>query len=198
MSSKIDPQLFSNHSHSIEHQACPECHETLGGELQLRHGKHGPFLGCNQYPQCNYIRPLHQNDGHIVKALGVECPQCNSQQHSGELVLRQGRYGMFVGCSRFPDCQHVEPLTQTQPAQAEQAIDCPECHTGHLVERKSRYGKSFFACDDYPKCKFSINFPPVEGICDECGFPLLVKKSLQSGDKILCADRKCQHQQMEQ
>ena len=42
MSSKIDHQLFSAHEHALEHEACPQC----DGELQLRHGKHGPFMGC--------------------------------------------------------------------------------------------------------------------------------------------------------
>ncbi|MCG6295251.1 topoisomerase DNA-binding C4 zinc finger domain-containing protein, partial [Vibrio vulnificus] len=47
MSSKIDRTLFSAHEHALEHTPCPQC----GGELVLKHGKHGAFLGCNQYPQ---------------------------------------------------------------------------------------------------------------------------------------------------
>ncbi|GAL16184.1 hypothetical protein JCM19233_7206 [Vibrio astriarenae] len=78
MSSKIDNQLFSAHEHALEHEACPKCQESgRSGELELRNGKHGAFLGCNQYPQCDYIRPLHQNDGHIVKHLGVACLNAN-------------------------------------------------------------------------------------------------------------------------
>ncbi|WP_153448046.1 DNA topoisomerase family protein [Vibrio algicola] len=207
MSSKIDTQLFSNHEHGLEHEVCPQCGDTLQGELHLRHGKHGPFLGCKQYPQCDYIRPLHQNDGHIVKELGVACPECAQKEDAalqGELVLRQGRYGMFIGCSRFPQCHHIASMDQSEPNQAPQAnIPCPEClqshatakDAGNLVERQSRYGKSFYACNAYPKCKFSINLPPVIGSCEQCGFPLLVEKKLASGVKILCANRKCQHQQ---
>lgn len=103
MSGKIDKQLFKAHEHALEHESCPEC----SGELTIRYGKRGPFLGCNNYPECEYIRPLKSNDGHIVKELGVPCPECES-----ELVLRQGRYGMFVGCSSYPKCTHIESLEQ--------------------------------------------------------------------------------------
>ncbi|WP_019274029.1 type I DNA topoisomerase [Vibrio coralliilyticus] len=194
MSGKIDHQLFSAHEHALEHKACPKCQsEQREGELQLRHGKHGPFLGCNQYPTCDFIQPLHQNDGHIIKELGLPCPEC-----SNELVLRQGRYGMFIGCSHYPHCDHIESLEQPseQEVQAEHA--CPECGKGHLVERKNRFGKVFFACDNYPKCKFAVNQPPVKGKCEKCGFPLLVEKKLASGMKHQCADRKCHHTQSEQ
>ncbi len=184
MSGKIDNQLFSAHEHALN-DPCPKC----GGALQLRHGKHGPFLGCMQYPGCDYIKPLHQNDGHIVKELGVPCPECGS-----ELVLRQGRYGMFIGCSAYPQCHHIE--SQDSPAEDEktsQLFACPECGKGHLAERKTRFGKTFYACDTYPKCKFAVNLPPIAGKCEKCGFPLLVEKKMASGTKSQCADRKCGH-----
>lgn len=63
------------------------------------------LLGCTAYPECDYIKPLHQNDGHIIKELGVPCPECGH-----ELVLRQGRYGMFIGCSHYPQCHHIESM----------------------------------------------------------------------------------------
>ncbi|MGY3568363.1 topoisomerase DNA-binding C4 zinc finger domain-containing protein [Vibrio paucivorans] len=188
MSSKIDHQLFSAHEHALEHESCPQCGDE-GGELQLRHGKHGPFLGCNRYPNCDYIKPLHQNDGHIIKPLGVACPEC---EH--ELVLRQGRYGMFIGCSNYPHCHHIESLDQA-PEKEQPKHACPECHKGHLVERKTRFGKLFYACDNYPKCKFAVNQPPIEGLCEKCGFGLLIEKKLASGTKYQCADRKCHHTQ---
>lgn len=194
MSGKIYHQLFSAHEHALEHKACPKCQsEKREGELQLRHGKHGPFLGCNQYPTCDFIQPLHQNDGHIIKELGVPCPEC-----SNELVLRQGRYGMFIGCSHYPQCDHIESLESPTEQEAQVEHACPECGKGHLVERKNRFGKAFFACDNYPKCKFAVNQPPVKGKCEQCGFPLLIEKKLASGVKHQCADRKCHHTQRQQ
>lgn len=66
-----------------KNEPCPQC----GAELVIRSGKHGPFLGCSHYPECDYIRPLKSSaDGHIVKVLeGKHCPDCGA-----ELVLRQG------------------------------------------------------------------------------------------------------------
>jgi putative DNA topoisomerase len=83
-----------------KNEPCPQC----GAELVIRSGKHGPFLGCSHYPDCDYVRPLKsQADGHIVKVL--EGPSCGAV-----LVLRQGRFGMFIGCSRYPECEHTELL----------------------------------------------------------------------------------------
>ena len=91
--------LFTVH----KNEPCPQC----GAELVIRSGKHGPFLGCSHYPECDYVRPLKsQADGHIVKILeGQLCPLCG-----GELALRQGRFGMFIGCSRYPECEHTEQI----------------------------------------------------------------------------------------
>lgn len=187
MSGKIDHQLFEAHEQALEHEPCPKC----GGELTLRHSKNGPFLGCSLYPKCEYIKPLHQNDGHVVKALGLACPDCQN-----ELVLRQGRYGMFIGCSGYPECHHIESLDQKN--EDEEALDnclCPECVVGYLVERKSRFGKIFFACDNFPKCKFAVNQQPVNGKCENCGYPLLVEKKAEKEGVYQCANRKCQHTQ---
>ncbi len=175
MSGQIDNQLFSSHGSALE-QHCPQC----GGELQMRHGKHGAFLGCANYPDCDFIKPLHQPSGQIIKALGVPCPECGN-----ELVLRQGRYGMFIGCESYPECHYIAHMDEEQP---QKQIACPACSTGNLVDRKSRFGKVFHACDSYPKCDFALNTEPVEGECQECGFKLLTKK--KSG--LVCADRKCQ------
>lgn len=185
MSGKIDNQLFSAHEHALDHEPCPQCQS---GKLLLKNGKHGPFLGCDQYPSCDYIKPLHQNDGHIVKELGVPCPDCGS-----ELLLRQGRFGMFIGCSNYPECHFIQsPNKQVEPEQTEQAsVSCPECAKGTLKERKSRFGKTFYACDQYPKCKFAVNHPPVEGHCQFCGFELLVEKKRASGTVQECASRRC-------
>ncbi len=187
MSGKIDHQLFEAHEHALEHDSCPQCGESHGGELVVRHGKSGPFLGCNQYPECDYIKSLHHNDGHIVKPLGIPCPECQQ-----ELVLRQGRYGMFIGCSAYPQCHHIEPL-ESSPEEVTESLFCPNCSKGTLVERKSRFGKRFWACDNYPKCKFAVNQLPLKGQCEQCGYPLLLKKATAKGEVIQCADRKCQY-----
>ncbi|NLS14367.1 DNA topoisomerase [Vibrio sp. SM6] len=188
MSNKINSALFSAREHALDNEPCPQCQI---GQLHLRHGKHGPFLACNQYPNCGYIKPLHHHDGHIVKILGVECPDCGH-----ELVLRQGRFGMFIGCSSYPDCHYLSsPQAAEEKSPAVLGIECPECQSHHLVERKTRFGKTFFACDGYPKCKFALNSKPIAGPCSVCGYTLLVEKKSASGVRYQCANRKCQHLQ---
>ncbi|HID4134054.1 TPA: DNA topoisomerase family protein [Pluralibacter gergoviae] len=163
-----------------KNEPCPQC----GAELVIRSGKHGPFLGCSHYPECDYVRPLKsQADGHIIKVLeGQSCPVCG-----GELVLRQGRFGMFIGCGQYPACDHTEIIDKPDDT----SIMCPQCGQGHLVQRRSRYGKTFHSCDRYPDCQFAINLKPVAGKCAECGYPLLIEKKTARGVKLFCASKQC-------
>lgn len=163
-----------------KNEPCPQC----GAELVIRSGKHGPFLGCSHYPECDYVRPLKsQADGHIVKVLeGQSCPVCEAV-----LVLRQGRFGMFIGCSRYPECEHTEVIDKPDDT----AITCPQCQAGHLVQRRSRFGKTFHSCDRYPECQFVINFKPVAGKCPECHYPLLIEKKTAQGVRLFCASKQC-------
>lgn len=163
-----------------EQSPCPKC----GAPLLIRTGKHGPFLGCSQYPGCDYLRPLKpSSDGHIIKVLeGQQCPVCQSV-----LVLRQGRFGMFIGCSQYPECGHTELIDKPDNT----AISCPQCKQGHLVQRRSRYGKTFHACNRFPECQFAVNFTPVAGVCEECHYPLLIEKKTAQGVKRFCASKQC-------
>ena len=159
---------------------CPQC----GADLVMRSGKHGAFLGCSHYPECDYIRPLkNQSDGHIVKILdGQVCPQCGAN-----LALRQGRYGMFIACLHYPECGHTETIDKPD----ETTVSCPQCAGGHLVQRRSRYGKTFYSCDRYPACQFVVNFTPVAGTCPHCQFPLLIAKKTANGIRHFCASKAC-------
>ncbi|MBC3766610.1 topoisomerase DNA-binding C4 zinc finger domain-containing protein [Neptunicella marina] len=160
---------------------CPKC----DGALAIKHGKKGAFIGCTHYPECDFAKPLHEHEESVIKVIdGSVCPECGA-----ELAIKKGRYGMFIGCTNFPACHHIESNKQ----QKETRFDCPQCQLHHLVKRTNRYGKTFYACDGYPKCKFALNAEPLAGSCEACGFKLLYKK----GQKRVCADKKCQHVQSE-
>ncbi|WP_127959755.1 type I DNA topoisomerase [Serratia microhaemolytica] len=162
------------------HESCPEC----GAELVIRSGRYGAFLGCSAYPECQYHRPLKaQIDGHIIKELPeLSCPKCQAVQ-----VLRQGRYGMFISCRHYPACDHTEVIDKPD----ETAINCPQCTQGQLLQRKSRYGKLFYACNRYPECQFSLNTKPVTGECAYCHYPLLTEQRSSKGTKLCCASKIC-------
>lgn len=178
--SKIDDNLFSHHEHALDdHGDCPQC----GHKLQLKRSKRGPFLGCSHYPECDYIQPLHQHETSIKQVLsGTECPECGL-----ELALKQGKYGLFVGCTGFPECTHTEQIDETPSTQ----LSCPVCSKGQLIERKSKFGKTFYACDQYPKCNFAVNHPPKAGTCQHCGFELLLERKFAAGKTLVCAKKGC-------
>ena len=182
--SKIDPRLFANHEHDSyrEPQPCPEC----GAPLVIRQGKHGTFLGCSAYPSCTYIRPLSPLGVELQKVLeGSVCPACGQP-----MAIKKGRYGLFIGCTNYPLCQHIE--SSDVPSSSD--ITCPACGRGHLVSRTSRYGKTFYACDNYPKCKYVVNEPPVSQVCPKCGWGILVEKQTRHGLKRCCPQKLCDYQ----
>ncbi|MFC3033203.1 topoisomerase DNA-binding C4 zinc finger domain-containing protein [Pseudoalteromonas fenneropenaei] len=182
--SKIDQQLFdvSRHALEREYEVCPQC----GAELVIKYSKNGAFLGCGSYPNCDYVRPLHHHDGHVIKQLDSMCPEC-----AKPLVVRNGRYGMFIGCSGFPACHYIASQQQEVAHQALPA--CPKCNKGHLTKRVNKFGKHFYSCERYPQCKYSVNLPPVAQSCEACGWPLLVEKKRGAKTVLQCPQKSCQH-----
>jgi len=182
--SKIDKQLFSSHEHALEreYELCPLC----GSELSIRHSKYGGFIGCNSYPVCDYIRPLVQHESIEAQVIpGSKCSECGH-----ELAVKSGRFGIFIGCTQYPACRHIEKLDQEPEVEA---IICPECHKGHIEHRTSRFGKTFYACSGYPKCKFLVNYHPIAETCPDCGFGILVERKGAAGARLECPQKQCKY-----
>ncbi|HLE74012.1 MAG TPA: type I DNA topoisomerase, partial [Anaerolineales bacterium] len=95
--------------------------------------------------------------------VGRTCPTCNQ----GQLIIRWGRYGKFIGCERFPDCRHTEPWLQKI------GVICP-LDGGELVERRTRKGRTFFGCANYPACEFTSWKRPLPAPCPNCGGTLVI------------------------
>ncbi len=181
--SKIDHSLFSAHEHALQEAfgQCPDC----GEKLTLKHGKSGAFIGCSTYPKCDFTKPLHETESAEIKQIeGSHCPECNAI-----LAIKKGRFGLFIGCSNFPQCHHIEPVKQ----QDDTHLNCPVCNSGHLVKRANKFGKNFYACNGFPKCKYAVNFPPVSHACDACGWPIMLEKKSASGKVLQCPQRMCNH-----
>jgi DNA topoisomerase-1 len=104
------------------------------------------------------------------------------------MVMKMGRYGKFLACSAYPDCKNIQPLVKPKPL----GIKCPDCDDGELMEKKSRYGKIFYSCNRYPKCKYALWDKPLEQPCPKCGFPLTVEKTTKrEGTVRKCAQKEC-------
>ncbi len=182
--SKIDQQLFTVHEHALEkeYELCPKC----GSELSVKNSKHGGFIGCNNYPTCDFTRPLVQHESIETQVIeGSECPECGN-----ELAVKSGRFGIFIGCTHYPQCTHIEKHDHDKNAEV---INCPHCKKGHLESRTSRFGKTFFACSSYPKCKYLVNFPPHNESCPECDFGILVERKGAAGSRLECPQKSCKY-----
>ena len=185
--SKIDTKLFNAHEQALEdHGNCPQC----DNKLQLKHSKHGAFLGCSAYPSCEYMQPLQPQESSIKQILaGTNCPECGN-----ELALKQSKYGLFVGCTNFPQCNYIAKLNEPEQTTTTNCT-CPICKTGEMVERQSKFGKTFYACNQYPKCSFAVNYPPQQGACQYCGFELLLERNFAIGKNLICAKKSCSKKQ---
>lgn len=178
-----DPELFAYYREALnaEQKTCPQC----GSALTIRSSRRGPFIGCSSYPECDYSRPLHPADSHTKQVLeGTQCPECGQP-----LALKQGRFGLFIGCTGFPSCHHTEQID----APKDTGVACPACQRGELIERVNRYGKPFYACDQYPQCRYVVNGKPHKQSCPDCGWPILVERKTRSGVVLMCPQEGCSY-----
>ena len=155
---------------------CEKCEKPM----VERWGRHGRFIACTGYPDCKNTKPLDGEGKPAAEPVTTDetCKKCGKP-----MLLKTGKFGKFLACSGYPDCKNTSPLAT--------GVKCPE-DGGDLVERRSRGGRTFYSCSNYPKCKFSIWNRPVPKPCPKCNIPFLVEKS--SKDKattLACHDKEC-------
>jgi DNA topoisomerase I len=157
--------------------------EKCGKPMIIKWGRNGQFLACSGYPDCKNTKPFVRKENGEVEAAPEEttdekCPKCGSP-----MVIKRGRFGKFLACSRYPECNHTQGMST--------GVTCPE-DGGKIVERRSRFGKVFYSCSNYPTCKFAIWYKPVLRPCPQCGAPFLVEKySKKTGPYIACLKKEC-------
>ncbi|QLB40283.1 topoisomerase DNA-binding C4 zinc finger domain-containing protein [Mannheimia pernigra] len=159
-------------------ELCPQCNSPL----QLKQGKKGLFLGCSIYPECDYIKPLHQAN-HIIKELDECCSECGHH-----LQLKQGIYGIFIGCSNYPECNFIVQ----EEADVAEEFSCPECKQHKLLVRKGRSGRTFYGCAGFPNCKFTLNTKPIKYECEKCDYELAIIKKIKGKQYYICANKNCE------
>lgn len=161
-----------------------KCLKCDNGEYMIKWGKNGQFLACSNYPDCTSTEDFKKSlDGviHIVeKEFAKEsCPTCSKR-----MVLKTGKYGRFLACEDYPVCKTTMPVTLD--------VACPECKTGKFAEKKSRFGKLFYGCTNYPDCNNALWTKPYPVPCQKCGYPLMCEKiSKKDGKHLSCP--KCNH-----
>ncbi len=108
----------------------------------------------------------------------IICEKCGRK-----MVFKMGRFGKFLACPGFPECRNAKPIV------VETGVDCPKCGK-KILEKKSKTGKTYYGCEDNPKCDFMIWDAPVKGEkCPQCGSILVKKKGKRSG--TFCVNAEC-------
>jgi DNA topoisomerase-1 len=144
-----------------------KCEKCGQGELLERISRHGFFLGCSRYPECDFIQDLSPELGSetVESENTVEyCDNCGK-----EMAIKRGRFGPFLACTGYPDCKTTRRLVEgTRKARKpDEPLDekCPTCGKG-LLKKHGRFGE-FIGCSGYPKCKYTR--PITMGIkCPKC------------------------------
>ena len=143
---------------------CDRC----GSPMEIRWGRYGEFLSCSAFPRCKNAKMFVRDEEGRIKVVeeeraGEDCPVCSSP-----MVIKRGRYGRFLACSRWPECDFTKPLTT--------GVKCPmEGCDGELVERRTKRGRIFYSCSRYPECRYTLSYRPLNEPCPSCGHPFLVE-----------------------
>ncbi len=107
----------------------------------------------------------------------VICEKCGRN-----MVIKYGRYGKFLACPGFPDCQNAKPYFE--PA----GVNCPDCGAKVLI-KKTKKGRVYYGCENNPECGFMSWNKPTGEKCPNCGSFLEIKG--RKNPKIVCSNEKC-------
>lgn len=152
---------------------CPKS----GHPLVLKFGRFGKFYACSGYPECKYTEPVEKDKEEIPDEYkDVKCPKCGKP-----MKVKFGRFGKFLGCTDYPECKGILPIEKKT------GVPCPKCGKGEIIEKRSRRGKVFYACNKYPDCDQSYWNKPVNEKCPKTG-DLLV---YAAKGKLKCSNKEC-------
>jgi DNA topoisomerase-1 len=158
---------------------CDKCGKAT---MVIRWGRRGRFLACSD-PECGNTRNLRESNGKVEAVIpevsAEKCPECGRP-----MVIRSGRFGRFLACTGYPDCKTTRPLST--------GVKCPECGAGELTERQSKGKKVYFACSNYPACKFVTWDRPVLQACTECGHAYVFERLRRKKRVMVCPNCKAE------
>ncbi|HJX66756.1 MAG TPA: type I DNA topoisomerase [Polyangia bacterium] len=170
-----------------EEEPTEEVCEKCGKPMVIKWGRNGYFLACSGYPECRNTKEYTRNpDGSLTVQPATRpsdqiCPNCSSP-----MVIRRGRFGEFLACSRYPDCKTTSPISL--------GVACPRpACGGYLTEKRSRRGKIFFGCSNYSKtkCDFVSWDRPLPQRCPQCDAAFVVQKVSRAGVRLRCLAEGC-------
>jgi DNA topoisomerase-1 len=159
--------------------------DAIGGEgvnwKQVLRDFYGPFKA--ELDKATEAERIQQKDVPALDDKGnpILCDICQRP-----MLIKSGRFGDFMACSGFPECKNTKPILKSV------GVKCPECGND-IVRRRGKSGKTFYGCSNYPKCKVSFWYKPVNKRCPKCN-SLLVEKHLKN-TKLACSNDKCDYKE---
>ncbi len=162
--------------------------EKCGRMLEIKWGRNGKFLACPGYkedPPCKNTQNFERLPDGTIKIVAKQdmttdekCEKCGSP-----MVIKIGRFGKFIACSAYPECKTTKAIPL--------GVKCPQ-DGGNLVQKRSKKGRTFYACANYPKCEFALWDRPINKACPSCHAPFLIEKlSKQTGNSVQCRNQDC-------
>jgi len=157
-------------------KVCPNC----GKKMVVKMSRFGTqFLGCSGYPECKTMMPLNADNFSLEpETTDKKCEKCG-----GDLIVKIGPYGKYYECNACKDRNRIVISS---------GVKCPQCGKGEMLQRKSKRGKIFFGCSNYPNCNFALWNEPTGEKCPDCG-ALIVKKVNKSGTIHECSNKECKY-----
>jgi DNA topoisomerase-1 len=160
---------------------CDKC----GNPMVIKWGRNGRFLACSNYPECKNTANIATDEKGEIGTASEQVTDTICDLCGKNMVIKEGRFGRFLGCSGYPDCKNTKPL--------DTGIGCPEegCE-GTLCERRTRKGKIFYSCSNYPDCSYALWDKPLPEKCPQCDHPFLVEKYYRGkGVAKICPNKEC-------
>jgi len=151
--------------------------EKCGRAMVIRWGRNGKFMACSGYPECKNTKPLEEQE--TPQETNEKCEKCGSP-----MLIKTGRFGKFMACSNYPTCKSTKPIPL--------GIICPKksCK-GDIIERRSKKGRVFYGCSNYPDCDFVSWNKPVNKSCSNCNNNYLLEKYAKAkGNFLECPECK--------
>ncbi|HEV3110667.1 MAG TPA: type I DNA topoisomerase [Candidatus Binataceae bacterium] len=168
--------------------------ELDGGAMVIKFGRNGEFLACSNYPDCGNTKEFARDEqGNVIIKESTPLPATDEvcEKCGKPMVRRRSRFGEFLGCSGYPECNGIKKL-RGDPIKT--GVACPDCHEGEILERRSRRGKLFYGCSRYPKCTFASWNKVVGQKCPKCGSPYLIEKTTKrAGTTWSCPKEECDY-----
>lgn len=168
----IEATKIKEENQEVSDVLCEKC----GAHMIVKIGRYGKYLACPNFPSCKNIKP-YQTAEQKEEVSQTACDKCGTM-----MVYRQGPYGKYLKC---PNCGENKAIV------VDTGVECPKCHKGHLVKRRSKRGRYFYGCDQYPACDMALWDEPVNQFCPTCSSIMVKKVYKNKGEQIICSNPEC-------